>query len=76
MWILCNGKITGVQILIDPTWSKLDIWSFSNMYAKLINLGYSENDSRSYATAYIWKKKWPETVFHHTLEKTLTLVCS
>lgn len=59
---------------MDPTWSKLDMWTFSNMYAKFINFGYNEVDAKSYATAYVWKKKWPETVFHETLEKTLLLV--
>ena len=76
MWVLYNGKITRVPVSADSTWSKTDVWSFRNMYTKLIHNGYNENDSKSYATAYIWKLKWPNTVFHDTLEKTLSLVRS
>lgn len=76
MWILSNGKITRVQVPKDPMWSVRDIWSFNNMYAKLINLGYNNEDAQSYSTAYVLKKKWPQTLYHESLEKILLVISS
>ena len=76
MWILTKGKFTRVPSSTDSTWSQNDIWSFRNIYSKLINAEYDENQSKSYATAYVWKRKWPKTLFHPALEKTLLLIRS
>jgi len=58
----------------DPSWSKTDIWTFNNIYAKLINNGYNHNESTTYATAYVWKSKWPQTKYNSVVEKSLDII--
>lgn len=76
MFILYNGKRTRVELIKDPTWSKTDIWSFGNMYVKLIHLGYSPSEANSYGVAYVLKNKWPETVYSISVEKVLSEISS
>jgi hypothetical protein len=58
----------------DPSWSNNDKWTARNLYAKFICIGYSVQESASLASAGVWKKKWPGTIYPDRIENILSKV--
>jgi hypothetical protein len=71
MWILRNGRRIRVDIYIDPIWNKNDILSVRNLVARFISQGHTQTDAASLAAITLWKRKWPETAYGPSVEKTI-----
>jgi len=71
MWLLRDGQRIKIEIIEDPCWNKVDVWSARNNYAKFISLGYSKDEATSLANAAVWKHKWPGTIYNKVLERVL-----
>jgi hypothetical protein len=74
MWILRNGKRIRVDIYLDPIWNKNDVMSIRNLVARFMAQGHTQSDAASLASAALWKRKWPETVYRPSIEKSLTVL--
>jgi hypothetical protein len=71
MWILRKGDIIRVDFYVDPCWTKADIWSMRNLYARFTSLGKDAATASSLAAATLWKRKWPGSQYSAAVEKTL-----
>jgi hypothetical protein len=58
----------------DPCWNNQDRLLARNLYLHFKQAGYSNNESASYASAAIWKIKWPQTTYNAVVENALNSI--